>query len=250
MAAVVTGPDAKPAANRRCRFELKKYKAAFKCEVCRVKSYDTGRYRCDHCGKDRHIDCIRLADEIELGPGPNNIFSTSPVFTLFDNPRRGRNSENKKWAKNCLVCGMPIRHYSYHAQTTENKDLNMHPCCAELATFNTNSRVPLELQTGERHSCVWCGKKRPEEASKYGPTDFYCWSYRLTEGKNRIHVHCYTEMVIEALEQLDDDDNIHIVLKRRRSSDRNDLESILREFINIGLNVAGIGFTDIFLDLV
>ncbi|PKI46562.1 hypothetical protein CRG98_032904 [Punica granatum] len=252
MAAVVTGPDAKPAASHCCRFELKKYKTAFTCQVCRVESYDAERYRCNHCGEDRHMGCIRLADEIKLGPGPKNIFSTGPVFMLFDTPQKGRNSKNEKWAKNCLVCGMPIRHYSYHAQTTGNKDLNMHPRCAELTTFNTNSRVPLELQTGERHSCVWCGKKRPEGASPAGPTDFYCWSYRLTGGRNRIHVHCYTEMVIEALKsiaQLDDDDNIHIVLKRRRSSDRNELESILSEVLKIGQDVAGIGFTDIFLDL-
>ncbi|OWM87498.1 hypothetical protein CDL15_Pgr022609 [Punica granatum] len=123
---------------------------------------------------------------------------------------------------------MPIKHYSYHARTTGNKDLNMHPCCAELTRFN--SRMPLELQTGERHSCVRCSKKRPEEGSPAGPTDFYCWSYRLTGGKNRIHVNCYTDMVIQALENIvplddhdsDNDNVIRIVLKQRRNTDRNE----------------------------
>ncbi|XP_031371959.1 uncharacterized protein LOC116187414 [Punica granatum] len=256
MAVVVTGPDAKPVGSRRCMFELKEYTRPFTCRVCTVNSYDTVRYRCDHCDECRHVSCIRLDEEIRVGPGPRDIFAMLPVFTLYEKPQAGINSKNKKWAEYCLVCGMLIKHYSYHIRTTEKKDLNMHPRCAELIRVNNRVAVPLELHMGERWSCVWCGNKRPEGASPAGPTDFYCWSYEMTGGKNRIHVRCYSEMMTQALNSIadshyyNDDDTIRIVLRRRKSTDGTGWEGILKGAFDIALEVAGLGLTQILVDLI
>ncbi|OWM71802.1 hypothetical protein CDL15_Pgr002277 [Punica granatum] len=132
----------------------------------------------------------------------------------------------------------------------------MHPRCAELIRFNSQVVHP-ELHMDESRNCVWCGNIRPEEAS---PVDFHCWSYQLTGGQNRIHVHCYSEMITEALNSIADspdynhyedghDNTIRIVL-RRRSTDGTGWEGILEEAFDIALEVAGLGLTQLLIDLI
>ncbi|PKI74713.1 hypothetical protein CRG98_005040 [Punica granatum] len=206
----VQGLAAKPSGGLICKFKLKRYETAFMCNICMVDSYDTEGYHCNHCNLSRHKGCIKLASEINIDPGPNDIF-------------RGG-----------------------------NQDLNMHPCCAELARHN---RVPYELQLEEQHKCVWCSKDRPPEASHAGPMNYFCWSYKLTETggrRYRIHVHCYRKMVNRARRSIVQSGHnarggnhpIEIVLKGRGNGDtgrgNGDIdiswERLLRKGANIILN--------------
>ncbi|OWM87500.1 hypothetical protein CDL15_Pgr022611 [Punica granatum] len=88
MAVVVTGPDAKPVGSRRCMFELKEYTRPFTCRVCTVNSYDTVRYRCDHCDECRHVSCIRLDEEIRVGPGPATSLPCSQFSRSMKNHKQ------------------------------------------------------------------------------------------------------------------------------------------------------------------
>ncbi|OWM71793.1 hypothetical protein CDL15_Pgr002268 [Punica granatum] len=221
-----------PAARHPCEFKLKKYQTVFTCYICMVESYDTERYRCDHCDRARHKGCFRLRDAIQLKDAPDGIFKGWGRFELKPTPQTEPDSKNKKWAAYCVVCGMHIKYYSYHYRhSKDKKDVNMHPCCAALIGHDDEVKpLPYDLQLRENNSCFWCGSNRPQGASKVGPTKFFCWSYQLRDGKNnRIHVHCYSEMVIQALrivqsdDNIDDDGRIRIILKPRGNQDANKL---------------------------
>ncbi|PKI74714.1 uncharacterized protein LOC116189155 [Punica granatum] len=244
----VPTPTPKPVARDPCKFELKKYKTVFTCYVCMVESYDTERYRCNHCDRARHKCCIQLKDAIQLKPGPNLTFINGFTFTLKPKPHTAPDSRNQEWADYCIVCGMLIKHYSYYyRKDTDRKDVNMHPGCAALIGHDGEVKPrPYELQVKEKPNCVWCGKRRPQGAPWGAPADFFCWSYKLTDGKNnRIHVHCYSEMGIQALKsivQSDDyvsgDGRINIILKRSQNHDENILDKILKEAIKTVLELA------------
>ncbi|OWM71801.1 hypothetical protein CDL15_Pgr002276 [Punica granatum] len=90
IAVAVADADAKRAGTDCCKFELEEYKTTFTLpRVHMLKSYDTEPYRCEHCDEDRHVGCIRLAEEIQLGSRPGNIFSMRPVFTLVNRAQKG-----------------------------------------------------------------------------------------------------------------------------------------------------------------
>ncbi|OWM87509.1 hypothetical protein CDL15_Pgr022620 [Punica granatum] len=85
----VQGLAAKPSGGLICKFKLKRYETAFMCNICMVDSYDTEGYHCNHCNLSRHKGCIKLASEINIDPGPNDIFRGGCTFKLHKKPKQG-----------------------------------------------------------------------------------------------------------------------------------------------------------------
>lgn len=142
-----------------------------------------------------------------------------------------------------MVCGMLIKHYSYHYLNENGKDINLHPYCADLAQSNGGLSSTCELKAGEKHNCLWCSQERPIGACT--ETDS-CWSYRLKRSNKpdkHIHVYCYSEMVIRALKGIDPSErgnkrSLRIVPKRKRSDQgvASGWEAIAEEIIGLVLD--------------
>ncbi|KAK3151036.1 hypothetical protein QOZ80_3AG0240840 [Eleusine coracana subsp. coracana] len=170
--------------------------APFRCDGCMELGSGQGRrYRCDSCDFDLHTSCA--VPEYTL---KHPLYGDDLEFQLLHSPL----SVDGKF---CNACGYATLGFVYHCSRKDNKNLELHPCCAALKmeTVLPDGHI-LELCKEAKH-CLFCGEKgRPPSSTsslKFWVRKEKLWAYRWRYGGSDgyLHVACMKKIAAQIWEQ-------------------------------------------------
>jgi len=144
----------------------------FECNGCHEHGTGDQRYTCEPCHFDLHTACA-VAEGTLMHEVPRSTFKLR-----LDAPRS---------RERCSACGDHAKGIHYYC---EEKDLYLHPCCAQLPLkirLELDDELYFELREEVRHCCTKCGKGG-------GLRDF--WFYRSSCKTMYLHVRCIKEFFL------------------------------------------------------
>lgn len=164
------------------KLELKYEERPYRCDGCHQIGFGT-RYRCDEpfacCNFHLHKECATPKDTI------THPFFPGDVFHFLEKPD-GPNPH-------CNACAQDIIGYNYHCF---DRELDLHPCCAELPGEYSVEGGELKLRLKKKTSskCYKCRTKDKEHGRK-------SWSYVSSGKECHLHIACVKEMVLDNWEK-------------------------------------------------
>ncbi|KAK2665991.1 hypothetical protein Ddye_004565 [Dipteronia dyeriana] len=152
----------------------------FKCDGCKEMGV-LKSYRCEKCDFDLHKYCMFNK------PITHHEFYENCTFNFFDQPP-GR----KCCKRYCNACGKPVKGFVY---SSEEKGLDLHPCCRNLPRKLEVYKVEFDLRDDGvlDKDCLWCNKRKLKR-SVFGVRG---WSYVSKCEEYRFHVYCANKKVVE-----------------------------------------------------
>ncbi|GJN30876.1 hypothetical protein PR202_gb19219 [Eleusine coracana subsp. coracana] len=175
----------------------------FRCDGCMEPGSGQGRrYRCDSCDFDLHTSCA--VPEYTL---KHPLYGDDLEFQLLHSPL----SVDGKF---CNACGYATLGFVYQCSRKDNKDLELHPCCAALKmeTVLPDGHI-LQLCKEAKQDCLFCREKgRPLSSSSSSPASKKFWTsfrkeklwayqWRCGGSEGYLHVVCMKKIAAQIWEQ-------------------------------------------------
>ncbi|KAF8393774.1 hypothetical protein HHK36_019972 [Tetracentron sinense] len=158
-----------------------KYKyngAPYECNGCKEQGFGP-TYVCEReeCNLRFHKYCALASPGSTIS---HSIYKDCE-FIFYKKPQPVRKVNQRI----CDACVNDIKGYAYHCN---NKDYDLHPCCANLPPTLERDGVKLHLEGRISSKCNKCHVKERW-------ADFTGWSYVSVSGKEKYHVSCVMQMI-------------------------------------------------------